>query len=156
MPDIPWNFATLAKQQSSTPVTIIFRLFDDEGNKVEKSTPLFMRSVNDCIYQYRDVKFDFLFTAYIQEQHPEVDKILKEALNTKMINSVSGYQGDELNTILQVAAVWRVLHDRNFQYSSITTTSTNSTQNLRSQTVRTFDNSLKTNQANCVDGTVVF
>lgn len=156
MPDIPWNIATLSKQTSSTPINIVFRLFDDEGNRVEKSTPLFMRSVNDCIYQYKDLKFDFLFTAFIQEQHPEVDKILKEALNTKLISSVSGYQGDDANTILQVAAIWKVLHDRGFQYSSITTTSTNSTHTLKSQQVRTLDNSLKTNQANCVDGTVVF
>lgn len=155
MPDIPWNMSTLAKQTSSTPINIVFRLSDEEGNKVEKSTPLFLRSVNDCIYQYKDLKFNFLFTAYIQEQHPEVDKILKEALNTKLISSVSGYQGDDANTILQVAAVWKVLHDRGFQYSSISTTSTNSTQILRSQQVRTFDNALKTNQANCVDGTVV-
>ena len=155
MPDIPWNISALSKQTSSTPINIIFRLSDDEGNKVEKSTPLFLRSVNDCIFQYKDLKFDFLFTAYIQEQHPEVDKILKEALNTKLISSVSGYQGDDVHTILQVAAVWKVLHDRGFQYSSITATSTNSTQILKSQQVRTFDNSLKTNQANCVDGTVV-
>jgi len=156
MPDIPWNIATLAKQVSSSPINIIFRIYDEDGNKVERSVPLFMRSINDCIYRYHEQKFDFLFTAFIQEQHPEIDKILKEALNTKLISSVSGYQGDEVNTILQVAAIWKVLHDRGFQYSSITTTSTNSTNALVSQAVRTFDNSMKTNQANCVDGTVVF
>lgn len=156
MPDIPWNIATLAKQVSSTPINIVFRIYDEDGNKVERSVPLFMRSINDCIYRYHEQKFDFLFTAFIQEQHPEIDKILKEALNTKLISSVSGYQGDDVNTILQVAAIWKVLHDRGFQYSSITTTSTNSTSALVSQAVRTFDNSMKTNQANCVDGTVVF
>lgn len=156
MPNIPWNISTLAKQVSSTPINIVFRLFDDAGNKVEKSIPLFMRSVNDCIFRYQKERFDFLFTAFIQEQHPEVDKILKDALKTKLISDVSGYQGDEAHTILQVAALWKVLHDRGFQYSSITTTSTNNTQNIASQQVRTFDNSLKTNQANCVDGTVVF
>jgi len=156
MPDIPWNIATLAKQVSSSPINIIFRIYDEDGNKVERSVPLFMRSINDCIYRYHEQKFDFLFTAFIQEQHPEIDKILKEALNTKLISSVSGYQGDEVNTILQVAAIWKVLHDRGFQYSSITTTSTNSTNALVSQAVRTFDNSMKTQQANCVDGTVVF
>ncbi|PWV51678.1 hypothetical protein [Chitinophaga sp. S165] len=156
MPNIPWNISTLAKQVSSSPINIMFRVFDEDGNKAEKSMPLFMRSVNDCIYRYHEQKFDFLFTAFIQEQHPEIDKILKEALNTKLISSVSGYQGDDVNTILQVAAIWKVLHDRGFQYSSVTTTSTNSTNIMLSQAVRTFDNSMKTNQANCVDGTVVF
>ncbi len=156
MPNIPWNISTLAKQVSSSPINVMFRVFDEDGNKAEKSIPLFMRSVNDCIYRYHEQKFDFLFTAFIQEQHPEIDKILKEALNTKLISSVSGYQGDDVNTILQVAAIWKVLHDRGFQYSSVTTTSTNSTNIMLSQAVRTFDNSMKTNQANCVDGTVVF
>lgn len=156
MPNIPWNMSTLAKQVSSSPINIIFRLYDEDGNKVERSVPLFMRSINDCIYRYHEQKFDFLFTAFIQEQHPEIDKILKDALKTKLISSISGYQGDDVNTILQVAAIWKVLHDRGFQYSSVTTTSTNSTNNLVSQAVRTFDNSMKTNQANCVDGTVVF
>ncbi|MDI9878290.1 hypothetical protein [Flectobacillus longus] len=155
MPSVPWNVSTLAKQLSSTPLNVVFRIFDSDGNKEEKSVPLFMRSINDCLYSYKEKKLDFLFTSYIQEQHPEVDKILKEALNTKMITSVDGYQGDELNTINQVAAVWKVLHDRGFQYSSITATSTNSTLDFQSQQVRTFDNALKTQQANCVDGTVV-
>lgn len=156
MPSVPWNVSTLAKQLSSTPINVVFRIFDSDGNKEEKSVPLFMRSINDCLFSYKDKKLDFLFTSYIQEQHPEVDKILKEALNTKMITSVSGYQGDELNTLHQVAAVWKVLHDRGFQYSSTTETSTNSTIDFQSQQVRTFDNALKTQQANCVDGTVVF
>ncbi|PSL28975.1 hypothetical protein [Chitinophaga ginsengisoli] len=156
MPNVPWNMSTLAKQVSSSPINIIFRIYDEDGNKAEKSMPLFMRSINDCIYRYHEQNFDFLFTAFIQEQHPEIDKILKQALNTKLISSISGYQGDDVNTILQVAAIWKVLHDRGFQYSSVTTTSTNSTDALVSQAVRTFDNSMKTNQANCVDGTVVF
>lgn len=155
MPDIPWNLSALAKQTSSTPLNVVFRIIDEDGNKVERSVPLFLRSVNDCIYRYKDLAFDFMFAAYIQEQHPEIDKILKDALRTKMISAVSGYQGDEANTMLQVAAVWKVLHDRGFQYSSMTATSTAQTQAIRSQQVRTFDNAIKTNQANCVDGTVV-
>jgi hypothetical protein len=166
MPDIPWNITALAKQNSSTPINMIYRLYDDNGNKTEKPITLFMRSVNDCIYQYNDIKLDFLFTAYIQEQHPEIDVILKEALATKFINSIDGLQGNistakqiqavDMKTIYQVAAIWKVLHDRGIKYSSITATSTNSTSNLRSQNVRPFGNSIKNKQANCVDGTIVF
>jgi hypothetical protein len=158
MPAIPWNFSTLANQTSSTPINVIYRLFDADGNKVEKSVPLFMRSINDCIFQYQDKKFDFLFSAFIQEQHPEIDKILREALDTKFITSIASYQGKkdvDYKTLMTVAAVWKVLHDRGFQYSNVATTSTE-TNKIYSQSVRTLDNSLKTNQANCVDGTIVF
>jgi hypothetical protein len=155
MPDIPWNMNFLGKHVSSSPINIVYRLYDEDGHKEERSVPLFMRSVNDCIYQYKDVKLDFLFTAFVQEQHPEVDKILKEALNTKMIDAVIGYQGTEQDVVKQVSAVWRALHNRGIQYSSITTTSANSTQFLRSQQVRSFENAIENKQANCVDGTVV-
>lgn len=158
MPSIPWNFATLANQTSSTPINIIYRLLDEDGNKVERNVSFFLRSINDCIFQYQDQKFDFLFSAFIQEQHPEIDKILREALDTKFVNSIAVYQGKKdvnLKTIMTVAAIWKVLHDRGFQYSSLTTTSTESNK-IYSQSVRTLDNALKTNQANCVDGTIVF
>jgi hypothetical protein len=154
-PELPWNFETLGNQFSSAPINVYFRIFDDEGNKEEKTIPIYIRSINDCITGYKDQSLDFLFTGYIQEQHPEIDKILKEALNTKMVDAILGYQGGENYVDMQVAAIWRVLHDRGFQYSSITRTTGNN-QNINSQQVRSFDSSIKTSQANCVDGTIVF
>ena len=155
MPNIPWNMQYLAKHVSSSPVNIMYRLYDEAGNKEEKSIPLFMRSINDCLYLYKEQTLFFMFTAYIQEQHPEIDKILKEALNSKLVGSIHGYQADENSVIMQVAAIWKVLHDRGFQYSSITNTTAASTAQLGSQQVRTFDMALKTQQANCVDGSVM-
>lgn len=155
MPEIPWNYEALAKQTTSTPVNVYFRFFDDEGKKVEKLVTLFIRSINDCIYYYKDINLQFMFAAFVQEEHPEIDKILREGLNTKMTNRWIGYQNDGKEVDLQIATIWRVLHDRGFVYSSITA-NTGDQGNVRSQAVRTFDNSLKTNQANCVDGTVVF
>jgi hypothetical protein len=154
-PEVPWNFETLGHQFSSAPINVYFRIFDDEGNKEEKTIPIYVRSIDDCITQYKDQPLEFMFTGYIQEQHPEIDKILKDALNTKMVDAILGYQGGESKVDLQVAAIWRVLHERGFQYSSITKTTGNNS-NINSQEVRTFNNSLKTSQANCVDGTVVF
>ncbi|MDB4922033.1 hypothetical protein [Mucilaginibacter sp.] len=154
-PDLPWNFETLGNQFSSAPINVYFRIFDDDGNKEEKTIPIYVRSIDDCITQYKDQSLTFLFTGYIQEQHPEIDKILKEALNTKIIDAIDGYQGGEDYVDKQVEAIWRVLHNRGFQYSSITKTTGNN-GNINSQEVRTFANSIKTSQANCVDGTVVF
>jgi len=155
MPNIPWNMSVLAKQSSSTTLNIIFRLIDDDGNKVEKSVPVLVRSVNDCIFQYKDLDLQFLFAAFIQEQHPEIDKILQEALATKTIAAITGYQWGPEETKKQVAAVWRVLHDRGFQYSSISAAKQLGGANIASQQVRTFDNAIRTNQANCIDGAVV-
>jgi hypothetical protein len=158
MPRIAWNYRALTKHQTSAPINIYFRLIDpNSGNKVEKLIKVDLRSINDCITYYNGKNYQFLFTAFVNEDHPEIDKILRQMLDTKMIDAVLGYQRGVSYVDLQVAALWRVLHERGFQYSSITDNSGyNQGQGLFSQTVRTFDNSIKTSQANCVDGTVVF
>ena len=158
MPKIAWNYRVLTKNQTSAPENIYFRLIDpNTGSKVEKLVNVNLRSINDCLTYFNGKSYQFLFTAFINEDHPEIDRILKQMLDTKMIDAVLGYQWGPSYVDLQVAALWRILHERGFQYSSITANSGyNEGKGLFSQTVRTFDNSLKTNQANCVDGTVVF
>jgi hypothetical protein len=158
MPRIAWNYRALTKHQTSAPLNVYFRLTDpNSGSTVEKLVNVNLRSINDCMTYFNGKSFQFLFTAFVNEDHPEIDKILKQMLDTKMIDAVVGYQMGPSYVDLQVAALWHVLHDRGFQYSSITDNSGyNESKGLFSQTVRTFDNSLKTNQANCVDGTVVF
>lgn len=154
-PVIPWNYEALAKVEASTPVTFTFRLYDEKGNKAEKSVSTYFRSVNDCLLGYGKTPLYFLSLAYIQEEHPAIEKILKEATNTKIVSKITGYQLGKNEVDLQVAAVCRVLHDRGFNYSSITTT-VGDGKYTSSQVVRTFQNSIATNQANCIDGTVVF
>ncbi|HEY8894086.1 MAG TPA: hypothetical protein VIM79_04710, partial [Niastella sp.] len=158
MPRIAWNYRALTKHETSAPLNIYFRLIDPiSGSKVEKLVNINLRSINDCLTYFNGKSYQFLFTAFVNEDHPAIDKILKQMLDTKMIDAVLGYQWGPAYVDLQVAALWRVLHEKGFQYSSITDNSGyNESKGLFSQTVRTFDNSLKTSQANCVDGTVVF
>ncbi|WP_298307165.1 hypothetical protein [Flavobacterium sp.] len=158
MPKIAWNYRELTKNETSTPLNIYFRLVDpNTGKKVEKLVNVNLRSINDCMIKYNQNKYHYLFASYVNEDHPEIDKILKQMLDTKMIDAVLGYQWGEEYVDLQIAALWRVLHDRGFQYSSITDNSGyNESTGLFSQTVRSFDSSMKTNQANCVDGSIIF
>lgn len=158
MPKINWNYRFLTKHQSNAPVNLYFRLTDpNTGAKVEKLVNINLRSINDCLIAYNGTKYHYLFASYVNEDHPEIDKILKDMLKTKMIDAVLGYQMGPAYVDMQVAALWKVLHDKGFQYSSITGNSGNSEgKGVFSQTVRTFDKSLKTSQANCVDGTVLF
>lgn len=120
---------------------------------MKKQFQLILRSVDDCIRYYNGTPLLFLYTAYIQEEHPEIRKILKEATDTKIVSSIEGYHG---NVDRQIAAVWKVLHDRGINYGTITTTAGgNNKSEIISQVVRTFDKSINDRQANCVDGTVV-
>jgi hypothetical protein len=154
--DIGWNYHALSRQVSSTPVTFYFRLFDAEGDKVEKKLTVLVRSVNDWIFKYKDNDLSFLLTAFIQEKHPEVQKILQEALTTGVIHSISGYQDNSGDSVdREVEAVWRALHNRGIKYSS-TSVTTGNNKNIHSQAVRTFENAVRLQQANCVEGTIVF
>jgi hypothetical protein len=154
MPAIPWNMSTLAKQANTKPLTIIYRLYDAENNKEERSETVFMRSINDCIYAYQQKSFDFLFAAFVQEQHPQVAAILKEAAKTKFSLSASGYQADELQTLGKVCALWKVLHDRGLQFGDGASTPASS-PNIKDRQVKTFDNTLKAAQGTSFDGSVL-
>ncbi len=155
MPELGWNYSLLSKQETRTNIQVTFRVFDEKGNKEEYPVTLALRSVNDCIRFYKDTDLRFMYAAYVNEEHPEIDKILREGLNTKITDTWIGYQGTERDVLLQVAAIWKALHNRKFTYSSISANSGDE-GDVKSQSVRTFDKAIKTSQANCVDGTVVF
>lgn len=154
MPPIAWKFDVLLKQEATSPITVYFKLYDDKGHEEKRVEVLQVRSINDCIYGYLDMNLDYLFAGYIQEEHPEIEKILDEALKTKMIDAINGYQESPDATNMQVAAIWRVLHQRGFRYSSVSTTAVNNDK-IESQVVRTFEKAIRSRQANCVDGTIV-
>jgi hypothetical protein len=96
-----------------------------------------------------------MFAAYVNENHPILDKILQEALETKIVGAfrVTTHEHDE--TLKQVFALWSALQKRGLQYSSTTTTPGGS-ETVQSQYVRFIDQSLTNTQANCVDGSVLF
>ena len=65
-----------------------------------------------------------MFAAYVNEENPQIDKILREALNTRIVNRFSGYQSQRPNAVQnQVYALWNVLQKRDFKYSSISANS---------------------------------
>jgi hypothetical protein len=98
----------------------------------------------------------FMFAAYVNEQHPFVDKLLREALDRGAVESFTGYQsGDAGEVYRQVYAIWDALSARDVRYSDITTTAAES-DNVYCQHVRLLDETINNNQANCVDGSVLF
>lgn len=102
-----------------------------------------MRSINECPLGYVDDKMKFhdtgeFFAAYVNEEHPQIDKLLREALDTRIVNRFLGYQGNahqSENVDKQVYALWNVLQKRNFKYSSTTNTSLSSMWFIHSASV---------------------
>ncbi len=161
-PALDYRFRELAKTTQSMPLGITVSLAVDGQPIGEKNLKATLRSINDCPIYFADPKskkvtdLSFMFAAYVNEEHPLLDKLRNEALAARIVNDFKGYQAhDPKDVEQQVYAIWNVLQRRGVKYSSITTVPSSS-PNITSQHVRLLDQSLENAQANCVDGSVLF
>lgn len=160
-PDIIWNYEALKNISQAEPISVAITVEmngEDLGQRVRTFS---VRSINECLLGYvsKGTKFHdtgLFFAAYVNEENPMIDKLLREALNTRIVNRFLGYQSTARGAVdKQVYALWNVLQKRKFRYSSVSNTSLSSNV-VYSQRVRTFDDALESSQINCVDGTVLF
>lgn len=160
-PDVVWNYQALRENVQAVPMTVSIRA---RLNRRELSGGIHtfsVRSVNECLLGYTDRRMRFhdtgeFFAAYVNEDHPQIDLLLREALDTRIVNRFWGYQSKDVRLVdKQVYALWYVLQKRGFRYSSISNTSLSSNVVL-TQRVRPFGDALQSAQINCVDGSVLF
>ncbi len=158
-PKMNFRFDSLSQCLQATPASVSFRTVIDGSDVEEKSTTVTFRSINDCPLKVAlgDNVLDtsFVIASYVNEQHPFIDKLLREALDIGIVNNFTGYQsGTEEQVLLQVYAIWDLLVARDVRYSSITTTAADS-EIILSQNVRLLEDTINNQQANCVDGSVL-
>jgi hypothetical protein len=169
-PKVNYKFEKLRKTTQQVPLNVSFSVELDGKPAEEKTETLQVRSINDCPFGVSNeeetlddenfvagsAEIGWMFAAYVNENHPMLDKILQEALATKNVNAFLGYQrNDPAEVAKQVFAIWAALQKRGIQYSSTTTTPGGSDV-VYSQYVRFLDQSITNTQANCVDGSVLF
>lgn len=160
-PDIVWKYDALKENIQPTPVSVAVQVEMNRDNLGQKVRTFSMRSINECLLGYNDINQKFhetgiFFAAYVNEDHPMIDMILREALNTRIVNRFLGYQLNKESSVEnQVYAIWNALQKRNFKYSSVSASSLSSNV-VYSQRVRLFDDAIKSAQINCVDGSVLF
>ena len=157
-PTLRWDFDRLHRVRAALPSLVELELFLDGASAGRQTRHVRLRSVNDAPYYVADdapVDLNWMFAAYVNEDHPLVQRILDEALATRIVDRFDGYQsGDPERVYRQVFAIWHVLQRRGIRYSSITRTSSVHDKVL-SQHVRFLDESWENAQANCVDGSVL-
>lgn len=164
-PALAWNFDALRTIERPFTANAKFTVSIGDRPAETKNIVVRVRTLNDAVYAYEYKKYDktaafrlnaHIFVAYVNEDHPMMDKLLKEALETKIVNSFAGYQAGNKNEVMrQVYAIWYILQKRGIKYSSITQSSAYGRREY-SQHVRLFEEALENSQANCVDGSVVF
>lgn len=160
-PKAVWDYDALLKVRQQRPVNVTFKVTVNGEELPEETDTYLMKSLNDCpFYVLWDEEgedfddFSWIFAAYVNENHPWVDGILKEALESGLVSAFTGYQSeDPKEVMMQVFAIWNVLQRRGIKYSDVS--STTPSKFVVSQTVRFLDDSIEATQANCVDGTVL-
>lgn len=160
-PEVIWNYDALRNLNQAEPISVAITA-EMNGKALGQRVRTFsVRSINECLMGYisNGKKYNdtsIFFTAYVNEDHPMIDQLLREALNTRIVNRFSGYQLRSADAVdKQVYALWNVLQKRKFQYSSVANTSLSSNV-VFSMRIRTFDDALSSSQINCVDGSVLF
>jgi hypothetical protein len=167
-PKVNYKFDQLRQVTQQKPLNITFAVEADDFPAGEKHETVQVRSINDCPFAVSNSEetlndenyiagsaaLGWMFAAYVNENHPMLDKVLQEALETKIVSAfkVTTHEHDE--TLRQVFAIWSALQKRGLQYSSTTATPGGS-ETVQSQFVRFIDQSLTNTQANCVDGSVL-
>lgn len=160
-PDIIWDYQALLGNEQAMPVSVSVKVELNGRLLNSRVHTLSMRSINECLLGYIDGKMKFhdtgeFFAAYVNEDNPNINQILREALDSRIVNRFWGYQSkDPANVDKQVYALWYVLQKRRFKYSSISNSSLSSNV-VFTQRVRTFDDALRSAQINCVDGSALF
>ncbi len=159
-PKIRYRYGRLSNCRQTTPATLTVRVQRGNSPPEESSLTVVFRSVNDCplkvIENGEVVDTKYAFAAFVNEQHPFVDKLLREALDLRIVDRFVGYQDkDPASVIRQVYALWDLMVARDVRYSDITASSIGSDQVL-SQHVRLIEETTNNSQANCVDGSVLF
>lgn len=160
-PDIIWNYEALRNIAQAEPINVVVDAEINGKHIGRKVRTYSVRSINECLLGYysKDRKYHdtgIFFAAYVNEDHPMIDQLLREALNTRIVNRFWGYQAKGPEAVdKQVYALWHVLQKRQFRYSSVSNTSLSSNV-VFSQRVRTFEDALSASQINCVDGSVLF
>ena len=89
---------------------------DDLGQRVRTFS---VRSINECLLGYvaNGTKFydtSIFFAAYVNEENPMIDQLLREALNTRIVNRFLGYQSKAKGVVdKQVYALWNICRNAN-------------------------------------------
>jgi len=160
-PDMLWKYDKLRNNKQAQPIDVSVEVQLNGNDLSYKRRTFSVRSVNECLLGYMDKKRNYhstsiFFAAYVNEEHPIIDKVLKDALDTRIIKRFVGYQTHNPQMVKrQVYAIWDALQKRGFKYSSLTNTSIAS-HIVYTQRVRTLDDSFESLQLNCVDGSVLF
>jgi hypothetical protein len=151
-PRLHFRYDALKAVKARQPCEVSIALELDGAAMGEKKAAGTVRPVVECVYGtrisagfsdkvmgYTFSQFGWLFAAYVDEEHPFVVELVKEALATGVVSVFDGYQsGDPEQSLVQVFALWEALARRGARYRDYMRV-TEASKDVFSEPVRTLD-----------------
>ena len=162
LPKVDYKYDALNRVRQSYPINVSVALQIDGQSAGQQLVTARVHPIHDCPYAYQNpddakdyVDIAWMFAAYVNEDHPAIPGLLKEAQATGVVDGFDAYQTEDPGRVLlQVFAVWEALRAHDIKYSDIGTTTTES-DSLYTLHVRFIEETLSESHANCVDASVM-
>lgn len=153
-----WSYDKLIHLDQPGNTSFSFSVSIDGEVLATDNFTLANRPINECVFGFMDEEgkyqnLEYMFAAYVNEDHPMIDPFLSEAKESGIVTGYSGYQGTTDDVLLELFSLWYHLQRNEVNYVNLTTTS-NPSNTIYSQSVRFFDQVIDNAGANCVDGSV--
>ena len=166
-PNTILDYEALLRLRQSVPFNVTYTVQRGEEKPRSETETWIAHQINDCqtyaanYYLTKDGQITtkpysatYGFAGFVNENHPWIDAVLKEAIETRLCDGFYGYQQGDKGVLPQVNAIWTALQRRRIAYSNVATSTTSSGGNAY-QHVRFIDESITAAQANCIDGSIV-
>lgn len=162
-PDLKYDYEKLLNVKQTVPETLSFKVTVGKKAYPVKTVRVQVRPVNECVFGFVDssgnvIDVSYFFAAYVNEHHPFINQILKEAIESGKVDDFEGYSDDADNKQsikAEIEAVWSALQERGIRYSAMPASADDDDPYIESQYVRLLGESINYTQANCVDGSVL-
>jgi hypothetical protein len=159
-PKISYKYEILRNLDQPIQISLRFQLQYAGYPPNNESLTIWVHPIHDCPFTFihrSGVKMalDYMYTAFVNENHPAIyNNLIPEMTKTGIISRTTGYLDNNPAAVKrQVLALWAVLRNRGFHYSTIT--GDIYSKQVYYQHMRTFEECLQTSQANCADGSAM-
>lgn len=148
----------ILQNMAEKPATLNVNIEDTDTGKtcVDKTIGINLKPANEMLWAYENpynnssVDLRSYIAAWVTPNDPVITEILKYA--SKKIPDMAGYQSDDEHVVEQLKVIYETLQQIGIHYTSVGATFGNNA----GQIVRFPWQSVKQEQANCIDGTVLF
>jgi hypothetical protein len=159
-PEIPWNYEALRRVDQLRPETFVVTVTAGEKATAQTALVCTVHPVNEAVSRVQDPETgqwqdtSVCFAAFVNEDHPWIGALLREASAHGNLERFSGYEFGEQAVVEQMEAIWEALAARRLNYVDSATTS-GGVPGITSQYVRFLDQTVREQGANCVDASVM-